>query len=71
MFSISVWEKYVWVGQLLPFLALWKILKKFAVPIMAGPINGPAIIPVQQNWPSQNLAQPKLGQHECNRHVMD
>ena len=35
---------------------------------VAGPINGPAIIPVQQNWPSQNwvssqtLAQPKSDQ---------
>jgi hypothetical protein len=33
---------------------------------LAGPIDdpaiSPAIIPVKQNWPSQNMAQPKLGQ---------
>ena len=60
-------EKPVWLGQPQPFLAQPKLkknwLRQFLALSINGPVkNGPAIMPVQQNWPSQILAAgPVLG----------
>ena len=73
----EVWKKKFWgkvslAGPIFGWAIIGpaKVKKKLAGPsFLGGPINDPAIIPGQQNWPnqywvsSQTLAQPKSGKN--------